>query len=551
MTVTGEMRLVITADFCEESWHSRVCNDPVKSRLPEKTLMALELKMNERFMDVIDLLNYSLERDSVNDPGKGLVSRDDAVTLNGLFLADYLKKHGYDVELVQNAASREEELKQLLKEEPFAVIISTTFFTLFTLKEIVLLIKRYCSGKTKIIIGGPAIYYAAVYYPEILKMYGPILADTFLIVEKQGEKSLVRLLDGLNANNGRNNMLPKDVRNVIKVDETGHFISSPPEEENNDINDHLIDWRGLPGRFLSRVTPYRTSLGCPYRCDFCTFWVLHPIPMYKTIECIANELQTISTKKEINHLLLTDDTLNISEKRIESICSAFIRCKSSIPWSAFLRTKPVTKRIANLLKEAGCRFVHIGFESFDNKILENMNKRETVDDHLRCIELLKEAGIGILGSFIFGYPGETEASIDNTVSMINRSGIDVSEIYGFIYYPYSPISKKKEKFRLNGEIYDWSHFSMNSKEFYETLLPGVVNRLETYGAFNWDNWGTVALFSSHGFAIPEIKEIFKIKNRLIRRQGAGKTRGGEFTDRTLQELSRLKEIGLKNRYSPG
>jgi radical SAM superfamily enzyme YgiQ (UPF0313 family) len=361
-------------------------------------------------------------------------------------------------------------------------------------------------------------------------------------VEKRGEKSLLGLMELAMANEESIPALNKNCYNVIEIDSSGNLARSPVKEEMSDINEHLLDWKMIPDHFLKSVVSIQTSQGCPFRCDFCAFWQLHSKPMYKKLEHVAAELKAIVSKGFVKHIMVSDEMLNITEERIRSFCKIFIDNKIDIGWSTFLRTNVMTEEIAHLLKEAGCKFVYIGFESFDNEILKNMNKKATVEQHLHCVELLKKAGIGVMGSFIFGFPGETEATMNNTVSMINRSGIDITEIYTFIYYHYAGVAKKKEQYGLKGNIYDWSHSSMNSRELYSDLLPGIIGKIGNFGLYNWDSWANVALLVSHGFTIDQIKEMFAAKNKLLKKQRQLKNSIEITNPAFLQEIRQLKEI---------
>lgn len=542
---SGDKRVVIVANHREVFWDQYVLADPNKNRLPQRVKLSMELRIENRFMDMIDLINYAHDSDSLNKkPTDCPISKDDNVTLNGIFVSDYLLRHGYQVDLIKNFITGKEHLAALLQNEPLAVIISSTFMNLGNIKEIVAYMRPFISAATHIIIGGPTIHYAVKFYPEILTLYGAFLKSTFLVAEKQGERSLLRLLTALAAGTVDTAKRKCDIPNIMVVDDRGDIVSSSAEEENNDINDHIIDWKNLPEHLLSRVMSIRTSHGCPFQCAFCTFWVLHPRPMFKTFGHIADELQSIDRRHKIRHLMVTDDTLNVNAARIQSFCRTIIDNNISVGWSAFLRSTPLTREITALLKEANCKLVHIGFESFDDQILKNMNKRETAADHLRAIELLKEAEIGVLGSFIFGFPGETEDSMRRTISMINRSGIDVTELYSFVYYPYAPISKRREEFQLSGEIFDWRHRTMNSRELFQSLLPEAIGNLKNYGLLEWDNWGTVALLDSHGVSMDQIKQMYALKHRMIKMQNRNQSFSTSGTEAFKQMLGKLREFTI-------
>lgn len=533
--------VIIVSNHYEHIWDNHIKNDANKNRLSRNVLLSMELEFENRFVDMIDLLDYSPEAGG-GIHGESLISRESITGLNGIFLSDFLLRQGYDVDLIRNFVSSKEKFKALLKNEPFAVIISTSFFDLSTSAEIVSFIRENDNGKSHIIIGGPTIYYAKTYYPQILEMYGKLLPRTFLIAEKKGEHSLIVLLRSLNVHDGKIERVIKEVNNVIAVDAGGDFVSSAVQEELTDINDHIIDWLHLPEKFLSPVVPVRTSIGCPFRCDFCTFWMLHPKIRYKKNENVTRELKDINDRGFVKHIMITDDTLNITEKSIKSFCKIFIDNDLSVGWSAFLRSGTMTEEIAQMLKDSNCEFVHIGFESFDDKILKNMNKNETSAEHFRCIEILKKADIDVIGSFIFGYPGETKDTVFDTVSAINRSGIDITEIYGFIYYPYSALSKKSETFQLTGQVYNWKHYSMSSRELYSEIFPQIIESLDSFGIHDWDNWGTIALLMAHGLTFSEIKDLFRIKHSLLKRQGSNGISAADLRNKFEPEMCRIDKL---------
>lgn len=536
------MDVIIIANNQEERWDDYIRRDPIKNRMSEKAKLSMELKIGERFIDLIELVNYAHDMDFLSDRNKCLISKYDFVTLNGIFLSEYLMKNGYRVELLNDFNAHREELAVFLKEEPIAVVVSTTFINLETLKEIVPYVKQFKTKRTKIIIGGPTIYYTYKFYPQVLELYAEYLKDTFLVVEKRGESSLLRLLELLITGGENVSELYKDCYNVIEIDSSGNVARSSVKEEDYYINKNLLDWTMLPDHFLKKIVSVQTSQGCPFRCDFCAFWQLHPKPVFKKMEYVAAELKAIAGKGFINHIMVADELLNITAERVQTFCKFFIDNNIDIGWSTFLRTNVMTENIAYLLKEAGCKFVYIGFESFDDEILTKINKKETAAQHLRCIEMLKKAGIGIMGSFIFGFPGETLSSINKTVSMINRSDIDITEIYTFIYYHYAAVAEKKDEYSLKGNIYDWNHSSMKSRELYTDLLPAVIERIDNFGVYNWDNWATISLLVSHGFTIGQIKDMFAVKNRLIKMQKQLDISPGCTNPEFQQEMQQLRKI---------
>ncbi|GAI33802.1 unnamed protein product, partial [marine sediment metagenome] len=70
------------------------------------------------------------------------------------------------------------------------------------------------------------------------------------------------------------------------------------------------------------------------------------------------------------------------------------------------------------MKKAGCLEISYGLESGDQKILDEMDKRITVEQILEIAAITKEEGILVTVPSMFGLPGETEESLQKTVEAI-------------------------------------------------------------------------------------------------------------------------------------
>src|SRR5205807_4162255 len=82
-----------------------------------------------------------------------------------------------------------------------------------------------------------------------------------------------------------------------------------------------------------------------------------------------------------------------------------------------------------------CNHVHLPVQSGSSKILDRMQRLYTRDDYLRRIEWMKQArrNISITTDVIVGFPGETEADFEETLSLLDEVGYD-----GIFAFKYSP-----------------------------------------------------------------------------------------------------------------
>ena len=124
-------------------------------RFPDLNLSAMQRQVHEntrasllfvegRYMDLLDLMNYvkagcrpaELTPDNVTRH----YSLANAVTLNGIYMHQYLSDHGYDPLIIQNYATC--DLEALLRESPLAVCISSNFILMSDILEMAVRIRK-------------------------------------------------------------------------------------------------------------------------------------------------------------------------------------------------------------------------------------------------------------------------------------------------------------------------------------------------------------------------------------------------------------------------
>jgi tRNA-2-methylthio-N6-dimethylallyladenosine synthase len=82
-----------------------------------------------------------------------------------------------------------------------------------------------------------------------------------------------------------------------------------------------------------------------------------------------------------------------------------------------------------------CNHVHLPVQSGSNRILEAMQRLYTRDEYLERIAWIKSAkrDIAITTDIIVGFPGESEADLENTLTLLDQVGYDA--IFSFKYSP--------------------------------------------------------------------------------------------------------------------
>ena len=190
-----------------------------------------------------------------------------------------------------------------------------------------------------------------------------------------------------------------------------------------------------------KLFPFITVIsgrGCPNSCSFC----LLPQVMYgrkyrlrsasKVVDEIEYDLELFPNLKAV---MFEDDTLTADKKRITEISNEILRRGLRISWSADARADLDDLDLLKLMKEAGCRMLVAGFEFGDQQILDNVNKRLTVEQMRQFSALAKKAGIKVHGCFMVGGPGETRETAGKTLQLIRDLRPDTIQISALNPYP--------------------------------------------------------------------------------------------------------------------
>lgn len=111
------------------------------------------------------------------------------------------------------------------------------------------------------------------------------------------------------------------------------------------------------------------------------------------------------------------------------------------------------------LKRVGFDKIQIGIESPDPETYRRLRKGGSMAKHERAIQIVKDAGIKVVGLFIIGHPHETEEDIKKYPEYVKKMGIDHRALY-FVMTPY-PGTQIFKEYHDKGliESYDWDLYN--------------------------------------------------------------------------------------------
>jgi len=157
--------------------------------------------------------------------------------------------------------------------------------------------------------------------------------------------------------------------------------------------------------------------------------------------------------------------------------------------------------ILKLAQHSGCRALFIGFETLCEECLASVGKKfNRPDDYLEVVKKIHDHGIGIDGSFVFGFDEDTEASFDRTLDFVIKAKLEIAYFSILTPYPGTRLhARLTAEMRLLTE--DWDYYDANHVVFRpkrlspEKLLEGyqhVMKELYSTSSIFRRLWGTTA-----------------------------------------------------------
>jgi anaerobic magnesium-protoporphyrin IX monomethyl ester cyclase len=514
-------------------------------RTVEANLLESQLTIDGHLLGLLDLVNYVKNGRSVahitpENAAKHL-SLADTITLNGIYLSQFLAKRHIASRVILNYFAEKGRLTHLLRDDPLAVAISSTFVSFDDIAEIARFVKGH-NDEIPIIVGG-ALIKKVMDKGQGLKeqtlkwLEGFRELVDFFVIESEGELTLVKILDALT-----NRRPTLEIENTAFYDGPSGLAFTPRKAENIDLDEEYIQWDRVDPAYRRRTLPISTSRGCQYRCRFCTYRNFFKGVKYKSLGILRRELKSIPRDGSVRHIRFTDDNFTASAERLSQICQMMIDEDLPFGWSSFARPDAITGEIAALMSRSGCEFLEMGIESGNEGLLRKMGKGFGIDQVKRAVDHLKEHGIAVSGAFILGYPGETDKTIQQTIDFINQSGLSYYRLNFFHYSGSMLLHREREKHGIIGLGWAWKHNTMDAAEasgYYGHVLANV-NEAVTDGLSS--TWETYKLLRGEGYPRKTVYELFVLSNRLNRLRLKGGQRWNPHSGEAEEILRRVETL---------
>jgi p-methyltransferase len=437
-------------------------------------------------------------------------------SLGTLYLVNYLRQRGCPADFVNCFTYEKDRLAELLAQQPRSVAITTTFYMMpAPVIEIIDFVRQHAPA-VPIIVGGPLVdnNCRAGNAGRLQQFFDRTGADVY-VWESQGEATLLAVVRAL-----ADGTPLHEVPNVYLRDDAGSWTMTRRRPEANALDECAVHWATFdPGRLGSTLST-RTARSCAFECAFCDYPERAGKLTLADIGTVERELESLAAMG-VTRVAFIDDTFNVPMRRFRELCRMMIRRDFGIEWFSYFRCGHAKDPdVYDLMYDSGCRGVLLGIESGDDRVLRNMDKRATVHDYRFGIEQLRKRDIFTHASFVVGFPGESDETVQNTIDFLNETGPDTFAVNHWYYLHATPIHRRAPQFELTGSGYTWTHSTMDSARALDAAdhIFKSVHEAAWMPVNGLDFWGVPYLMGK-GMTAGQITEFLRLAKPLTPASG--------------------------------
>jgi radical SAM superfamily enzyme YgiQ (UPF0313 family) len=219
----------------------------------------------------------------------------------------------------------------------------------------------------------------------------------------------------------------------------------------------------LPTFLGKRTAVHQSSLGCPYRCNFCGVVTFSGSRQkMESPERTEGILRHLVQNYGIDAVQFYDNNFFLREDHTRDLADRI--APLNLRWWCEGRADVMMKysdSTLEALKKAGCTMIFFGAESGSNDVLKEMNKDLRVEDTLALAARIRQFGIIPEFSIIFGNPRDPEGDTENCIGFIRRLK-QLNPDAEIIVEHYTPVPQRS---KMYGDVEDQVQFPTTPDEW--------------------------------------------------------------------------------------
>jgi radical SAM superfamily enzyme YgiQ (UPF0313 family) len=212
------------------------------------------------------------------------------------------------------------------------------------------------------------------------------------------------------------------------------------------------NWHCLGGRDRQPYAAMYTTLGCPYHCSFCciqapfksgeraagrdgsanTYRLWNPDNVIEQIDLLVN-------RYGVRNLKIADEMFVLNKRHVLAICDRIIERGYDLNIWAYSRVDTIKDGMLDKLKAAGFHWLAFGIEAGADRVRADVDKAIDQDELYKVIRRVRNAGINVIGNYIFGLPEDNLDTMQATLDLAMDLNCEFANFYSAMAYPGSPL----------------------------------------------------------------------------------------------------------------
>ncbi|MGE5892800.1 MAG: B12-binding domain-containing radical SAM protein [bacterium] len=225
---------------------------------------------------------------------------------------------------------------------------------------------------------------------------------------------------------------------------------------------------------------FQVSRGCPHGCSFCSSTQFFGVQYrFRPIDRVVDEISSYPKRMVVfvdDNIVGKPDYSRELFKALRGLRKMWV-AQSSIDIAK-------DESLLKLAAESGCAGLLIGFESIRYENRADVKKLRSADDYAAAIRIIKKHGIGVHGSFVFGFDDDTADLFSSTMDFVLRNRLDVANYCKLTPFPGTRLFERMEQegrlLHRNWSLYDRYNVIFQPKHFsieeFKDLADGIYRK---------------------------------------------------------------------------
>jgi anaerobic magnesium-protoporphyrin IX monomethyl ester cyclase len=283
------------------------------------------------------------------------------------------------------------------------------------------------------------------------------------VLHDEGLASLDALIAALSSGGSKLSCVPglgwRDADGQLRTNPAGPLITALDDQVQGMAWD-LIDvpryrahnWHAFGFESRQPYVSLYTTLGCPYHCSFCCIQAPFKggeaaagLPAstnsyrFWSPAGIVDDLARLVERHGVRHVKIADEMFVLNRHHVLEICRRITERGLDLNIWAYARVDTVKPGMLEALKRAGVNWLAFGIEAADERVQMDVGKRLLPASIRQVIRQVQDAGINVIGNYIFGLPEDDRQTMQATLDLAIELNCEFANFYTAMAYPGSPL----------------------------------------------------------------------------------------------------------------